>query len=98
MKSYSVPVIKKILEENAGDALRIHFANGDEFILEPDYEVDHETYDDDGIWLCRIVKAIKGNHPKFHKLFKPEGLVDIFENDIVEIRNEKSGKELFKIA
>ena len=90
MKNCSVAEVKDVLLKNEGIALQINHRGTDVFVLKPDYEIDKETYDEAGIWLCEIVCAVRGSHPKFHELFKPEGLIDIVENQIWSIKNENS--------
>ncbi len=94
-KSYSVSEVKKVLESNIENILHITLKNGDIFILELEYELDPEIYDEDGRWYCNIVEAVSGSHPKFHKLFKSGGGLDIFENDIESIKNDKTAQVLY---
>ena len=93
--SNSVPEIKRIFEENIDNTLRITLKCGDVFVLELDGEVDEETYGENGIWLCWIVEAVDGKNPQFHKLFKAGNGLDIYENDICEIVDTKSGRILY---
>jgi hypothetical protein len=93
--SQSVPEIKQILEAFDESVVRITFSNGDIFVLEPDHEVDFETYQEDGRWYCHIVEAVSGTHPDFHRLFKPGGCLDIFEQDILEIKDESTNKIIY---
>jgi hypothetical protein len=93
--SQSVPEIKQILEASDDSVVRITFRDGDVFVLETDHEVDFETYQEDGRWLCYIVEAVSGKHPDFHRLFKPGSGLDIFEQDILEIRDEATDKLLY---
>lgn len=86
MKNNSVSEVKEILLKNEGNALEINLRGKNIFVLIPNYEIDKDTYDEEGIWHCEIVKAIQGDHPKFHQLFKPEGLIDIVESEIWSIK------------
>ncbi|MBB1392032.1 hypothetical protein H5185_21930 [Shewanella sp. SG44-6] len=94
-KSFSVPAVKRIFESFEGKRLDITLRSEDKFVLEPDHEVDHETYGEDGRWLCWIVEAKSGSHPKFHKLFKPGGGLDIYEEDVAEIYCAQSNQVLY---
>ena len=94
-KSYSVPEIKKVLEAHFESTLRIIFKNGDIFVLELEHELDPEIYCEDGRWYCYIVEAVSGSHPKFHKLFKSGGGLDIFEKDIKSIIENKTSQVLY---
>lgn len=94
-KSFSNPDVKKIFESFEGKRLGVTLRNEDHFVLEPDHEVDEGTYDENGRWLCWIVEAKSGSHPKFHKLFKPGGGMDIYETDVTEIFCAQSNDVLY---
>ncbi|MEE8056892.1 MAG: hypothetical protein V3T17_03510 [Pseudomonadales bacterium] len=94
-KSFSVSEVKNILKTHIDSTLRIFFKGGNVFVVELEYEIEEETYDEDGRWYCIIIEAVSGEHPKFHKLFKPNGGMDIYEDDIEIIKDYRTDKVLY---
>lgn len=95
-KSSTDPKVKRVFESHLDVELRITLAWGDVFVLELEYELDEEEYDEDGIWYCNVVEAVSGVSPQFHKLFRPGSGLDIREDSVALVSNNKTSELLYK--
>jgi hypothetical protein len=92
----SVPEVAKVLTQNVGKILQLTFFDGDEFVLTNFREIDSSIYDEKGGRTATIVKAIRGKHPRFNKLFLPNGELDFLEQDVTKIEDVTLGTVLYK--
>ena len=88
--------LQKIL--NGDSQLRITFSHGDILVLAECEEVDPSIYDEKGRWCCDIVEAVSGNRPKFKKLFRSGGKIDIHYSEIIEIIDHRTEAILYPDA
>jgi hypothetical protein len=92
----SVPEVAQILAQNAGKILRLTFHDGGEFVLTNFIEIDSSIYNEKGGRTAIIVDAVRGKHPKFHKLFLPGSGLDFLEQDVAKIEDATLGTILYK--
>jgi hypothetical protein len=91
-----VSEVAKILTQNAEKTLRLNFFDGDESILTNFQEINPSIYNVKCGRTATIVEAIRGKHPKFHKLFLPGGGLDFVEQDVAKIEDVTLGTVLYK--
>lgn len=76
--------------------LRISFTCGDVFRLCGFLTVDPSIYGDPDRWTATVVEAVRGTHPDFARLFRPNSGLDFNESDITEIFDEASVTIVFR--
>lgn len=79
---------------SADSEFRIQFSDGTEIIAKDCDAIDFSIYNQTGGWNCRVVDIIGTEQQK--KLFKPDSLMDFYEDDILSIRCNLEGAFLYK--